>query len=402
VTATMTRTGIATAVADAAMKLRELARQLDVTGDPDGLGIGILRQHGLMSYLVPVQFGGSGGTVAGMLDIAEQLGGACLGTAVVWIMHCQMVAVVDQYAAEPLRSRILTDLAARQQFLASVTTEPGKGGHLLSAMASISSASGRVRFTRQAPVVSGGRYADAFLVTLRRSLETAPDDVILLFFRREQADCSVDGMLDMLGMRAAGNAAMTLEADLPADQIIDPAGGFARIATRTMAPLGHLGWAAAWIGAARETLRHVLALMRDHGPGGLVRRTDLALYHTATARREIDIAEAIVVAALAEYAAREGTRGLDAPSFQILINNVKLIASEHSFSAVNRLVDVAGMRAGYCRSADCEVPLELILRDLRSASLMYANDRLIQANGKLALLDGAACSFPLAGFRNKG
>jgi acyl-CoA dehydrogenase len=402
VTATMTRAGTVTAGAEAAVELRELARQLDVTGDPGGLGIGILRQHGLMSYLVPVRLGGSGGTVAGMLDIAERLGGACLGTAIVWVMHCQMVAVVDQYAAEPLRSRILTDLAAGQQFLASVTTEPGKGGHILSAMASISSASGRLRFTRQAPVVSGGRYADAYLVTMRRSLETSPDDVVLLFFRREQADCSVDRVLDMLGMRAAGNVAMTLEADLPADHLIDPSGGFARIATRTMAPLGHLGWAAAWVGAAREALRQVLVQMRDHGPGGRVRRTDLALYHTATARREIDIAEAIVIGALAEYTAREGTRGLDSPSFQVLINNVKLTASEHSFSAVNRLVDVAGMHAGYCRSADCGVPLELILRDLRSASLMYANDRLIQANGKLALLDGAVRSFPRTGFRNAG
>lgn len=137
VTATATGIGTGARSADAASELRELADQLDVSGDPDGLGVGILARQGLMSYLVPARLGGSGGTPAGMVDIAERLGSACLGTAIIWVMHCQMVAVADQYAAEPLRSRILADVAAGQQLLASVTTEPGKGGHIMSAQASV-------------------------------------------------------------------------------------------------------------------------------------------------------------------------------------------------------------------------------------------------------------------------
>jgi alkylation response protein AidB-like acyl-CoA dehydrogenase len=399
VTATAIGRGTGAGAAQASAELRELAGQLDMSGDPDGRGVGLLRRHGLMSYLVPARLGGSGGTPAGMVDIAEQLGAACLGTAIIWVMHCQMVAVADQYAAEPLRSRILADVAAGQQLLASVTTEAGKGGHIMSAQASIDSAGGRLRLAREAPVVSGGRYADAFLVTMRRSADTAPDDVILVFFRPGQADCRVNGSLDMLGMRATGNVAMTFEADLPADHVIDPPGGFARLAARTMVPLGHLGWAAAWVGAAREALRQVVSRLRGHDPDGRIRRTDLALYHVATARRELDSAEAMVISALAEYTAREQAGGLDAPSFQVLINNVKLVASELAFSVANRMVDVAGMRLGYVRDGGRSGPsLELILRDLRAASLMYANDRLTQANAKLALLDSAARSFPLAGF----
>src|SRR5262245_50826098 len=107
VTATAIGRGIEAGAFDAAAELRELAGQLDISGDPDGLGVGVLRRHGLMSYLVPPPLGGSGGTPAGMVDIAERLGAACLGTAIIWVMHCQMVAVADQYATEPLRSRIL-------------------------------------------------------------------------------------------------------------------------------------------------------------------------------------------------------------------------------------------------------------------------------------------------------
>jgi acyl-CoA dehydrogenase len=389
-------TGVAAAVA----QLRTIAGELDASGDADGRGLAVLRKHDLMSYLVPVELGGQGGDAAGMSSIAEQLGAACLGVAVVWVMHCQMVAIVDEYAEEPLRSDILRRVAAGQQYLASVTTEAGKGGHMLTAMVGVDHADGRARFTRVAPVVSGGPHADSFLMTMRRSTDVAADDVVLVYGERTQIDCAVGQPSNMLGMRAAGNVPMTLTVDVPDGQVIDPAGGFARIATRTMAPLGHLGWASAWVGAAREAMRLVLAELRPvGGANGRIRRTDLALYHLARARCELDMANAMVIVGLGEYAARTD-RHRDTPDFQILINNVKLAVSEHAFAAVNRLVEVAGLGVGYNRAGGDGPSLERILRDLRSASLMYANDRLLQANGKLALLDRGAYSFANIGPRS--
>ncbi|MFC6935962.1 hypothetical protein ACFQHO_40515 [Actinomadura yumaensis] len=41
-------------------RLAEIAEVVDTTGDPEGLGIGVLREHGLMSYTVPADCGGAG------------------------------------------------------------------------------------------------------------------------------------------------------------------------------------------------------------------------------------------------------------------------------------------------------------------------------------------------------
>ncbi|MFC6935960.1 hypothetical protein ACFQHO_40505 [Actinomadura yumaensis] len=106
------------------------------------------------------------------------------------------------------------------------------------------------------------------------------------------------------------------------------------------------------------------------------------------------MAEAMVAAGLREYELRDGAER-DRPAFQIMINNVKVTASERSFAAVDGLLEIAGLGLGY-QQGDGLV-LERIFRDLRSASLMYGNRRLLRANGKLGLLDTAACSFAASG-----
>src|SRR5260370_29257318 len=80
-------------------------------------------------------------------------------------------------------------------------------------------------------------------------------------------------------------------------------------------------------------------------------------------------------------------RNFYAAPFQIHINTLKILAAELPFQAVDELIQLLGMRYGYMRNK--RAPLERIFRDLRSASLMYSNDRLLIANGKLALVDTA-------------
>ncbi|MFC5744460.1 acyl-CoA dehydrogenase family protein [Actinomadura rugatobispora] len=381
-------------------RLSDLAGLIDTTGDPDGLGIGLLREHGLMSYTVPAEYGGAGAGTAAFMKVAGELGGQCLGLAVLWVMHCQQVAVIDGYAAEPLRSRVLRAVAAEQALLGSITTEAAKGGHMMTATAALDDRDGMLRFHRDAPVVSGGARADAFLVTMRRSEDSAPDDVVLVYCPRALASPKVVAPLAMLGMRGTCNVSMSIDAEVPADHLIEPPGGFARLASRTMAPLGHLGWAAAWTGAAREAVRHVVGHLRRPAAGGpRLRRDDDVLDRVAVARRHLDVAEAMAVAGLREYELHDGAER-DRPSFQIMINNVKVAVSEHAFAAVDELMEVAGLGLGY--QAGGGLVLERVFRDLRSASLMYGNRRLLRANGKLGLLDAAACSFPAAGPLGRG
>ncbi|NIL64671.1 hypothetical protein [Salinispora arenicola] len=59
-------------------------------------------------------------------------------------------------------------------------------------------------------------------------------------------------------------------------------------------------------------------------------------------------------------------------STQLLINNLKVQAAEQCFGAADEMVELVGLRHGYLRSSS--LYLERVFRDLRSASLNYAND----------------------------
>ena len=93
------------------------------------------------------------------------------------------------------------------------------------------------------------------------------------------------------------------------------------------------------------------------------------------------------IAALLSQVVRDASTGADPepPPIQLRLNALKIFSSERSFAVVDELVQLVGLRYGYIR--DAPFPLERLFRDLRSASLNYANDRLLLANGALALLD---------------
>jgi acyl-CoA dehydrogenase len=74
---------------------------------------------------------------------------------------------------------------------------------------------------------------------------------------------------------------------------------------------------------------------------------------------------------------------------QIHLNTLKVAAAELSYDVANQLIELGGFELGYTRGAG---RLEQLLRDLRSASINYSNDRLLSATGRLMFLDPACVS----------
>ena len=69
--------------------------------------------------------------------------------------------------------------------IASITSEVGTGGDMGKSVAAVSEAGtdGYASFEKQAPTVSYGPYADAFLTTVRRSPEAEPGDQVAVLTR---------------------------------------------------------------------------------------------------------------------------------------------------------------------------------------------------------------------------
>ncbi|GGT43315.1 acyl-CoA dehydrogenase family protein [Streptomyces chromofuscus] len=369
--------------------LRDHARSIDERASFPVEGLSALRKTELMGLLVPTEYGGVGGSLQSFVDIAQELATACLSTASIWAMHCQQVGVLARYGTQALREAVLPDIAAGKVYVASITTEAGKGGHLLSAQAALAAHQDALHISRNAPVVTGGAFADGFLITMRSDPEARSDQVSLVYAERAQLRIEESGDWNTMGMRGTHSLALTLEGEVPTPHLVGAPGGFQSVAVEVMIPLAHLGWSACWLGAARgafaELVGHLTAAARK-------RKTDLTSdllrERLARIRLDLELVHSYLKRVCAEIdeAQRRGET-LSGPAVQIHINSLKLAASELTFRAVDRMVELAGLWAGY--SKDSPLSLERTFRDLRSASLNYANDRLWTANGTLTLLDRA-------------
>ncbi|HEY3607471.1 MAG TPA: acyl-CoA dehydrogenase family protein, partial [Pseudonocardiaceae bacterium] len=188
-------------VADVLPVLAEHAADVDQESRFPVEAMAALRASGLMGLLVPKEYGGLGGELRDLADVAGRLAGACLSTAMVWAMHCQQVDTIVRFGRPALTERLLPRIADGSIYVASVTSERGKGGHLLTATAPLAIDGDRLRIDRDAPVVTGGLRADAYLITMREHADAAPGQVSLVYAERDQLAITAGGGWHALGMR---------------------------------------------------------------------------------------------------------------------------------------------------------------------------------------------------------
>ncbi|WBB78734.1 acyl-CoA/acyl-ACP dehydrogenase [Micromonospora sp. WMMD882] len=345
-----------------------------------GEALAALRETGLLGLMVPTGYGGPGGDLADLVRVSNRLSRTCMSVGMIFTMHCQQVAAIVGDGGA-LRDRLLPRIARGELYLASVTTEAATGGHLLSSGTASTGDGTVLHVDRFAPVVTGGQHADGYLITMQAPDAASPTQLSLVYAGRDQLEITVRGGWNPLGMRATHSAPLHLAGDVPMDQVVGAHGAFREIAVRTFAPLAHLGWAACWLGTADGALSRTVTLLRTER-----RRRDLdselLLRRLSRVRQRLDTVHALI-----SHTVDVLGRSADptAVPVQLLVNAVKLTASEQCPAAVDELVELLGMRHGYLR--DSELALERALRDLRSAPLNYSNDRLHAADGALVLMD---------------
>lgn len=369
--------------------LSDAAREADERAAFPTAPVTALRRSGMLGLLVPAEYGGMGGTLADLKDVAKVLATGCTSTAMIWAMHCQQVDTLVRFGSADLLSSLLPRIASGECYLGSVTTEPGSGGHLLRSDSPATADGNGIEIVRDAPVVTGGRYADGFLITMRESPDAPKNRVSLVYADRKDLTIEVAGSWDPLGMRATCSGALRLAGRIPRGQVVGAAGNFREVAVESLIPAGHVAWAACWLGTAAGALRDVITAYRS--PDNNLRfdaSSDLAAERIARVRMDIDVVDALLDSVVERIMRTRSCAGsLSDAASQIAINNLKVVAAERAFRAVDRLVQIAGLSNGYQRQSP--LLLERHLRDLRSASLNYADDRLLSVTGRLVLLDRA-------------
>ncbi|WP_326750688.1 acyl-CoA/acyl-ACP dehydrogenase [Streptomyces hirsutus] len=379
--------GAATSLAERVASVARVAEEHLEATDRDAVfpeqALAQMRRTGLLGLLVPAEHGGCSGTLTDLVDAGMALGRVDMSVGMIFAMHCQQSEAIVRYAASPLREELLAQLSVGDLYLASVTTEPGKGGHLFRSYAPLQESDDTLMVDRVAPIVTGGAAADGFLITMRSPHATADHHVSLVYAHRHQLRIEGTGEWCPMGMRASHSLPLTLTGSIPAHQVIGEHGAFHQIAQSVFGPLAHIGWSAVWLGTAAGALSRVLRLLRD--PAGRKRfnlSSELLMTRLSRVRQRLDTVHALLRRTEALVASGADLSGA---SSQLLLNSLKITASEECYRAVDELVDAVGLRHGYLR--DSPTRLEKSLRDLRSAALNYSNDRLHLADGQLCLLD---------------
>ncbi|WP_139488143.1 acyl-CoA dehydrogenase family protein [Brevibacillus dissolubilis] len=345
-----------------------------------------MRQNGLLSVAIPQVYGGLGLDVKSLMQIAETLGKYCSASAMIWAMHQAQVACLVQHAdSSQFFRHYLREIAEKQLLIASITSEAGVGGDIGTSIAAVETEGAMSRLTKEATVISYGEYADSYLVTARRTPESAGNDQVLVLLKREEVELTKTGGWDTLGMRGTCSPPFHVTATFPTEQIVPVP--FSQISAETMAPLSHILWAGCWLGIATDALnrarKYVQAKARKNLGGDQQGSTRLA-----EAINLLNLMRNNIIASVSEYEElmAEGESGrakCNSMAYTIKINTLKITSSQLVAQIVQEALLICGM-AGYANESPYSVGRHL--RDALSAALMINNDRLTATNAKLSLI----------------
>ncbi|CAN5150953.1 acyl-CoA dehydrogenase family protein [soil metagenome] len=353
---------------------RDAADAVDVEGRFPVEAFAAARQYGLLGVLAQP---GEPSLLRAAVQ-SSTLAGACGSAGMVLAMHHIQVACLARHAAsDPWHAAFLARVAEGGLLLASSTSEVGIGGNLRASHCAVVADGNRFNLVKRASAISYGAEADALLVTARAHADAAPSDQVLVVLQGGDFQLEAGEAWDAMGMRGTGSGAFVLTGGGALSQIV-PA-PFAEIAGATMAPVSHILWGAVWTGIAGDAVARARAAVRARRKPGSSELPPGALA----------LAEAIEKLQMAEARVRRAIDVFDwtnprAPGFSEVAadNGLKTSVSETCLEVVQIALSVCGF-AGYARQGPFSVSRHL--RDLHSAPLMIANERMRDGAARLLL-----------------
>ena len=335
-----------------------------------------LRQNGLLGIMVPKSLGGQELGLRAIADLCAILAGACGASGMIYAMHqIKLSSLVAHGMDTDYHRALMRDVASKQLLIASSTTEAGIGGDMRVSNCAIETTGDRVSLTKQATVLSYATSADVIMATARRNPTSAGSDQVLIALRRDDYQLERIGEWNTLGMRGTCSEGFLLKANAAAEQIFPKP--FHEIAVQSMLATAHVLWTSVWFGIASNALSRAHASVRATArrmpsdfAGPLPGATRLA---DATARLQTFKATLIAHIERFEMAKRDED-DLNSNGFTVEMNNLKIMASTMAVDIVREALMVTGI-AGYRNDGPFSVARHL--RDVLSAPLMVANDRIL-------------------------
>lgn len=351
----------------------EFADRVDAEGRFPSEGMEALKAEQLMGIMISPQLGGEGCSMTEIAEVCSILGQACAATAMTYAMHqIQIASLADHAVGSAWHEAFQVRICKEQLLIASATSEAGIGGNLRNSICAIEITGDTAVLEKNATVISYGAHADAIMVTSRRNAEAPHSDQIATVFLKDQYTLERTSVWDTLGMRGTCSDGFVFRGKAPKAQILPKP--FAEIAAQSMLAVSHLLWGGLWYGIAADATARAQSFVKaaaKRTPG----QTPPGALRLAEASSLLQLVKANVVAGLKQFeASRDNADALNAMSFSVAMNNIKIGTSQTILTIINHCMLICGI-AGYKNGTPFSLGRHL--RDAHSAQLMISNDRIL-------------------------
>ncbi|MBM1688521.1 acyl-CoA dehydrogenase family protein [Sulfitobacter geojensis] len=225
----------------------------------------------LWPQIAELGFGGlyvseeSGGSDLSRLDatlVFEALSMACPSVAAFLSIHNMCAKMLDSFADDALKSRIMADVLSMKTVLSYCLTEPGSGSDAAALKTKATRTNEGYTLNGTKAFISGGGYSDAYVCMVRTSDDGAAG-VSTVYVEDGTAGLSFGGLEDKMGWRSQPTAQVQFDnCNISAGNLVGEEGKGFKYAMMGLDG-GRLNISACSLGAAQTALNKTLEYMGE-------------------------------------------------------------------------------------------------------------------------------------------
>jgi len=338
-----------------------------------------LGDAGVLSLLIPTQYGGAGAGLAEMAQVLDTQAQNCASTAMVTLMHYCATSAIAARGSDALKRELLPACARGENISTLAFSEAGSGGHFYMPVSEVRENGGRKTLSATKSFVTSAGEADTYVVSARKVAAAAPTETNLYVISKGAPGFSTKGRFEGLGLAGNASAPMSLT-----DVAIDDAARLGAEGTgfqsmlEVVLPHFQIGVASVSMGLAKAAHQAIVARMGarkyEHAGGAALAAIPRVQYLVAEITLAVNSGQAFLRETIRKALAADPAAMLD-------VLGVKVAAADACLAAVSRAMTLGGGWAFGKRGG-----LERIFRDAQAAAVMApSSDVLKDFIGKASL-----------------
>ncbi|MEO0766572.1 MAG: acyl-CoA dehydrogenase family protein [Pseudomonadota bacterium] len=321
---------------------------------------------GFASLYVSEESGGSGLSRLDATLVFEALSMACPSVAAFLSIHNMCAKMLDSFAGDDLKARVMPGVLSMETVLSYCLTEPGSGSDASALRTRAERTNEGYVLNGTKAFISGGGYSDAYVCMVRTG-EDGPKGVSTVYVENGTDGLSFGGLEDKMGWRSQPTAQVQFDnCNISSSNLVGEEGHGFKYAMMGLDG-GRLNIAACSLGAAQTALNSTLAYMGERRAFGQpIDQFQGLQWRLADMEIELQAARTF----LRQAAWKLDTGAPDATKFCAM---AKKFVTEAGSKVVDQCLQLHG---GYGYLADYGI--EKLVRDLRVHQILEGTNEIMR------------------------